>query len=91
MAYGYTVWHGWSNVEINLKYVCVKGANGLTEYFLTLQGLQQGAILSPYLFAFYVNNLPGFLKAGNPNGGINIAGIDVLLLMYADDLVLGFE
>ena len=30
------------------------------------------------------------MKAGNPNGGINIAGIDVLLLMYVhvDDLVL---
>ena len=31
----------------------VRGHHGMTEFFLTMLGLQQGAILSPYLFAFF--------------------------------------
>jgi hypothetical protein len=70
-----------------IKY-CVRGRDGLTEYFFTLLGVQQGAILSPYLFAFYLNDLPDILHANNSQGGIVITDKDreIMLLMYADDM-----
>jgi hypothetical protein len=67
---------------------CVRCKQGVTDFFLTLQGLQQGAILSPYLFAFYVNDLPTVMQSGNPEGGVKIGDINIVLLMYADDLVI---
>ena len=65
----------------------MKGHNGLTEFFLTLLGVQQGAILSPYLFALYLNDLPDILKMYNPDGGIIMDDTNIMLLMYADDVV----
>ena len=50
---------------------CVRGHEGLTEYFQTMLGLQQGAVLSCYLFAFYLNGLPDLLKQ-NPEGGVQL-------------------
>ena len=68
---------------------CVRGRDGLTDYFLTLLGVQQGAILSPYLFAFYLNQKPELLYARNAKGGIFISEQEreIMLLMYADDMV----
>ena len=45
---------------------CVRGHRGLTEFFLTKVGVQQGQILSPYLFALFVNDLVDTL-----NGHVN--------------------
>ncbi len=67
---------------------CVKGHNGLTDFFLTLLGLQQGAILSPYLFALFINDLVDIILQNAPNMGINVHGRDISLMMYADDMIL---
>jgi len=66
---------------------CVRGHDGLTTFFHTLLGLQQGAVLSCYLFAFYLNDLPEIIKDNNPDGGVDIDNTRIWLLMFADDIV----
>ena len=67
---------------------CIRGRKGITDCFITLLGVQQGAMLSPYLFAFFLNDLPDLLKTHNAPGGISIDETDIMMLMYADDIVL---
>ena len=68
---------------------CVRVHGGvLTDVFLTLLGLQQGAILSPYLFAFYLNDLLDILIESNPQGGVTVGNCRISILLYADDMVV---
>ena len=53
---------------------CVRGHTGLTEFFLTKLGLQQGAILSPYLFALFVNDLVDIINENAQHDGVNKGG-----------------
>lgn len=54
-----------------------------SDYFAVETGVKQGCILSPMLFSLYINDLPDILP-----GGLNVAGIDVKILLYADDIVI---
>jgi len=65
---------------------CVRGKQGVTDFFLTLEGLQQGTILSPFLFALYVNNLPALKQNRNTEGEVKIGDRNIMLLIYTDDL-----
>lgn len=56
---------------------------GVTEEFDTKVGLRQGCVLSPLLFSLFVNDLPEALE-----GGCNVGGRRVNVLLYADDIVL---
>lgn len=55
----------------------------LSEYFETLFGVKQGCLLSPLLFALYINDLDKFL-----GGALNIESLNIRLLLYADDMVI---
>ncbi|KAI8119954.1 RNA-directed DNA polymerase from mobile element jockey [Lucilia cuprina] len=55
----------------------------LSNYFDTKTGVKQGCLLSPLLFALYLNDLHDSLK-----GGLTVDGINIRLLMYADDIVI---
>ena len=55
----------------------------LSESFETHVGVKQGCLLSPLLFILYINDLFECLE-----GGVNIDGKNIRLLMYADDIVL---
>ena len=61
--------------------------NGVvTEWFPSEQGLRQGCVLSPLLFALYIRNLAEELI--DDNKGIDIGGIKIPCLFFADDMVL---
>lgn len=91
------LWHKLINENVRGKFLkiimsyysaikcCVRTKDGLTDFFLTQRGVQQGAVMSPLLFCIYINdlcqNLPSEL-------GIDIGDTSLNCLMYADDLVL---
>ena len=50
-------------------------------------GLLQGEILSPFLFSLHLSDIEMFFRSQNV-GGIRIDDFcDILLLLYADDLI----
>lgn len=55
----------------------------LSEEFTIKTGVKQGCILSPILFSLFLNDLPDILP-----GGLEVAGVNVKLLLYADDIVI---
>lgn len=57
-----------------------------SEWFDTEQGVKQGCLLSPLLFALFINDLESNLP-----GGIKYNNVAIKLLMYADDIVLFAE
>ena len=58
----------------------------MSDFFSVHCGLRQGCILSPLLFNIYINDL---VKELNELGkGIDINGVRVSCLLYADDVVI---
>lgn len=60
-----------------------------TGWFPTPFGVKQGDVLSPTLFAIYVNDLAQEIKRANL--GIDIDDLNLSILLYADDIVLVAE
>lgn len=66
---------------------CCLQINGvLTDKFKISKGVKQGCIISPTLFAVFINDLATDLRALNT--GIDIDGVIINMFMYADDRVL---
>jgi exonuclease III len=61
---------------------------GKTELVKLLRGLLQGDPLSPFAFNIYINDLEAFLRRQGFKGLKIAEGIDILLLAYADDVVI---
>lgn len=55
----------------------------ISESFGTGMGVKQGCLLSPTLFAIYLDDIGDEI-----GGGLEVCGINVNVLMYADDIVL---
>ena len=71
----------YKQVKFSLKY------NGkMTDYFNSEIGLKQGCVLSPLLFNLYMNDVPSLFKNGCQP--VEIDGLSVNILMFADDIVL---
>ena len=50
-------------------------------------GVKQGCPLSPTLFGIYIDKLEGYLEEAGCGGTI-LAGIAIILFLYADDIIL---
>jgi reverse transcriptase-like protein len=66
------------------RHVAAHGAQSAE--FTTTVGLPQGAVLSPLLYAIFINALVDDLKSRGL--GVNVFGRKVGILLYADDIVL---
>lgn len=61
----------------------VWNGESLSDYFETRSGVKQGCLLSPLLFALFLNDLHDELGAG-----LNIGETNIRILLYADDIVI---
>ena len=59
---------------------------GLTERFSVERGVAQGAVESPWIYTAFFDPLAKALKAASL--GVWIAGVQVPLLMHADDMIM---
>ncbi len=65
---------------------CCVRINGVrTEWFNVSPGLKQGCLLLPILFNLYINDLA--LLLNNAGHGVDLDGVKVNALLYADYLV----
>ena len=66
-----------------------------TDWFELAEGLRQGCVLSPLLYAIFINSLADVLKSAAHEQqvhGVRLSASDqLLLLLYADDIVLVVE
>ena len=73
-----------SMLRSNTRTVLVQGMQ--SEAFETTVGLPQGAVLSPLLYALFINPLVAKLKEAGL--GVDVCNCRVPVLLYADDIVL---
>ena len=68
---------------------CVRDKHVYSEMFECPRGVKQGCLLSPLLFSFLINEL-AMEVAENGRHGIQLipGGIEIFLLLFADDIIL---
>ena len=59
-----------------------------TGYFDIKQGVRQGDPLSPYLFILAIEILATVVRNDEVSKGVNIGGIEVKQVLYADDMTI---
>ena len=68
------------------SYTHVRWYSANSKYYKINSGVRQGGVLSPYLFAVYIDNLVDRVR--NDNVGCIIRQVCASILLYADDIVL---
>jgi len=71
----------WFSVSIS----CVKWGGSYSEFFQLLCGVRQGGVLSPFLFAIFVDSIVNRVKATGLGCYLNSVCVSILL---SDDIVL---
>ena len=66
--------------------ICVKGGKRTFEYFTIINAVRQGGVLSPQLFAIYIDDLSVCLT--QYNAGCHLNETVTNHVMYADDICL---
>ena len=69
-----------------LLQTCVKWHNVWSRWFRLSCGIRQGGVLSPYLFAIYIDNLVERVQAYSY--GCYLRNICISIILYADDVLL---
>ena len=72
----------WFKVSVS----CVKWNNAISRFFSMTAGVRQGGVLSPYLFAVFIDDLVDKIK--KLNIGCYISLVCAAIFLYADDIVL---
>jgi hypothetical protein len=67
---------------------CVMINGHVTDWFQIHTGVRQGCVLSPLLYALFINDLVKELNALNRGVEIEEGGKKLSALLYADDIVL---
>jgi hypothetical protein len=65
----------------------VKGCNSYSDFFECAIGLKQGEVMSPLLFALFVEDLELFLQNYSASG-LSIKDITLILMLFADDIAV---
>ena len=66
---------------------CVKHCSNYSEFFDTFVGLRQGEVMSPVLFALFIEDLELYIQSSN-SSGLTFHDISLILLLFADDMVI---
>ena len=66
---------------------CVRHCNSFSEFFECSVGLRQGEVISPVMFSMFLEDLEMFLQ-DHINSGLTIDDITIILLLFADDMVI---
>ena len=66
---------------------CVRSTHSVSDFFQYAVDLRQGEVLSPLLFSLFVEDLELFLQE-RVTAGLSIDDINLILLLFADDMVL---
>ena len=69
----------------------VRTGHGTTDWFQIGKGVLQGCILSPCLFNLYAENILRNTGLDEAQAGIKIAGRNIIILRYAEDINLMAE
>ena len=67
-------------------FTCIKWNSVFSEFFQLTCGVRQGGVLSPYLFAVYINDIVSLVE--NKRIGCCYRSACVSIIMYADDILL---
>ena len=65
----------------------VRHLNTYSDFFEVAVGLKQGETMSPVLFSLFIEDLEMYLQT-KPDSGININDVNLILLFFADDMVI---
>jgi hypothetical protein len=66
---------------------CVKWGSTISDYFRLSCGIRQGGVLSPYLFAVYIDSVVNRIKS-EQSSGCYIHNECFSIILYADDIIL---
>lgn len=66
---------------------CVKHCDSYSEFFDCAVGLKQGEILSPIIFALFLEDLELFLQENN-SSGLSLNDVTFILMLFADDMAI---
>ena len=69
-----------------LSATCVRWVDNYSEFFSVACGVRQGGVLSPYLFAIYVDDIIEKIKKSDL--GCRLGVKQIAIILYADDILL---
>ena len=77
-----TIMETWFSISTS----CVKWNSTYSDFFTLLAGVRQGGVLSPYLFAVFLDDM--VYKVMRTNLGCYLSSICAGIFLYADDILL---